>query len=219
MAIQVLLVDDHAAVRDGLRFLLESEGDITVVGNAGNGRQAVDEVRRLQPHVVIMDISMPHLNGIDATHTICQSCPSTKIVILSMYSSAEHIFQALKAGARGFLPKESTGTELVAAVRAVYSGRRYLSQKIAETMIDDYMLQRSSTEAKSPLERLSQREREVLQLLAEGKSNKKIADTLYLSPKSVETYRNRLMHKLGISNLPDLVKFAIQHGITPPNIV
>jgi len=214
MSIKVFLTDDHAVVRDGLRSLLEAQGDITVVGDAGDGYQAVDQVQKLRPDVVVMDIAMPKLNGIEATHQIRKSCPSTQVVILSMYSSAEHIFQALKAGAKGYLLKESAGTELVAAVRAVYSGRRYLSQKIAETMIDDYVHQWEPTETKSPLERLSPREREVLQLVVEGKPNKEIADILYLSPKSVETYRNRLMHKLGINNLPDLVKFAIQHGLT-----
>lgn len=214
MAIRVLLADDHTVIRDGLRFMLEAQGDITVVGDAADGRQAVNQVQKLKPDVVIMDIAMPELNGIEATQQIRYTCPSTQVVILSVYSNAEHIFRALQAGARGYLLKESAGKEVVSAVRAVRVGRRYLSRKIAETMIDDYVHQRESTEAKSPLERLSPREREVLQLVVEGKSSKEIANIIHLSPKSVETYRSRLMQKLNVNDLPGLVKFAIQHGIT-----
>lgn len=208
------MADDHTVIRDGLRFMLEAQGDITVVGDAADGRQAVNQVQKLKPDVVIMDIAMPELNGIEATQQIRYTCPSTQVVILSVYSNAEHIFRALQAGARGYLLKESAGKEVVSAVRAVRVGRRYLSRKIAETMIDDYVHQRESTEAKSPLERLSPREREVLQLVVEGKSSKEIANIIHLSPKSVETYRSRLMQKLNVNDLPGLVKFAIQHGIT-----
>jgi DNA-binding NarL/FixJ family response regulator len=216
MPIKVFLADDHTVIREGLCSLLKKQNDITVIGDAGDGYQAVDQVQKLRPDVVIMDIAMPKLNGIEATHQIRKSCPKTQVVILSMYSSTEHIFQSLKAGARGYLLKESAGMELVAAVRAAYAGRRYLSQKIEETMIDNYVHQRELTEAKSPLARLSPREREVLKIVVEGKSSKEIANTLYLSPKSVETYRSRIMHKLSLSDLPNLVKFAIQHGLTPP---
>lgn len=212
--IKVFLADDHTVIRDGLRFMLEAQGDITVVGDAADGRQAVNQVQKLKPDVVLMDIAMPELNGIEATQQIRQTCPRTQVIILSVYSSAEHIFRAMQAGARGYLLKESAGKEVVSAVRAVHVGRRYLSRKIADTMIDDYVHQRESTEAKSPLEKLSPREREVLQLVVEGKSSREIATILYLSPKSVETYRSRLMQKLGVDNLPDLVKFAIQHGLT-----
>jgi RNA polymerase sigma factor (sigma-70 family) len=214
MTIKVFLADDHTVIRDGLRFMLEAQGDITVVGDAADGRQAVNQVQKLKPDVVIMDIAMPELNGIEATQQIRQTCPSTQVVILSVYSNAEHIFRALQAGARGYLLKESAGKEVVSAVRTVRVGRRYLSRKIAETMIDDYVHQRESTEAKSPLERLSPREREVLQLVVEGKSSKEIANIIHLSPKSVETYRSRLMQKLNVKDLPGLVKFAIQHGLT-----
>jgi DNA-binding NarL/FixJ family response regulator len=214
MTIKVFLADDHTVVRDGLRFMLEAQGDITVVGDAADGRQAVNQVQKLKPDVVIMDIAMPELNGIEATQQIRQTCPSTQVVILSVYSNAEHIFRALQAGARGYLLKESAGKEVVSAVRAVCVGRRYLCRKIAETMIDDYVRQRKATLEKSPLERLSLREREVLQLVVEGKSSKEIANILHLSPKSVETYRSRIMQKLNINDIPGLVKFAIQHGIT-----
>jgi DNA-binding NarL/FixJ family response regulator len=212
--IKVFLADDHAVVRDGLRYILEAQADITVAGEAGDGLQAVEQVRKLKPDVVVMDIAMPQLNGIEATRRILEDLPRTRVVILSVYSSAEHIYRALKAGARGYLLKESAGAEVVKAVRTVHAGRRYLCDKIAATMIDTYVQQREAVEAKSPLERLSSRERQVLQLVVEGKSSKEIADILHLSPKSVETYRSRLMQKLGVHDIPGLVKFAIQHGLT-----
>ncbi len=213
-AIRVFLADDHAVVRDGLRLILEAQGDIAVVGEAANGHQAVRLVQQLRPDVVVMDIAMPELNGIEATREIRQSCPATQAVILSMHSTAEHIFRALEAGARGYLLKESAGLEVVEAVRAVHAGRRYLSQRISDTVIDDYLRQRQAA-TKDPLERLTPRERQVLQLVAEGKSSAEIGDILFLSPKTVDTYRSRLMQKLGLSDLPSLIRFAIQHGITP----
>mgnify|MGYP001815396698 FL=1 len=214
MTITVLLADDHAVVRDGLRLLLEAQPDLSVIGDAANGREAVRQVARLCPDVVVMDIAMPELNGIEAAREIGEVCPSTQIIILSIHSTTEHVFRALQAGARGYLLKESVGIEVVNAVRAVHAGHRYLSQKISDSLVDDYVRQRQAAEAKSPLARLSPREREVLQLVVEGKSSAEIADTLSLSVKTVETYRTRLMHKLGVSDLPALVKFAIQHGLT-----
>jgi RNA polymerase sigma factor (sigma-70 family) len=215
VSITVFLADDHAVVRDGLRVLLEAQPDIRVIGDAANGRETVRQVAQLNPDVAIVDIAMPDLNGIEATRAICEVCPSTQIIILSMHSTTEHIFQALQAGARGYLLKESAGIEVVNAVRAVRTGDRYLSQKISNRLVDDYVRQRQAAEVKSPLARLSPREREVLQLVVEGKSSAEIANTLSLSVKTVETYRSRLMHKLDISDLPGLVKFAIQHGLTP----
>lgn len=215
MSITVFLADDHAVVRDGLRALLEAQHDIQVLGDAANGRDAVRRVAELRPDVVIMDIAMPELNGIEATQQILDLCPSTQVIILSIFSTAEHIFRALEAGARGYLLKESAGIEVVKAVRAVHARRRYLSQKISDTAIEDYLRQRNSVKVKSPLARLSPREREILQLVVEGKSSAEIADSLPLSIKTVESYRSRLMKKLGIHNLPGLTKFAIQHGITP----
>ncbi len=214
LSIKVFLADDHAVVRDGLRYILEAQAGITVVGEAANGLDAVAEVRKLKPDVVVMDIAMPGLNGIEATRQIRTELPKTQVVILSVYSSSEHIYRALKAGARGYLLKESAGAEVVMAVRTVHAGRRYLCEKIANTMIDTYIEQREAAEAESPLERLSIREREVLQLVVEGKSSKEIANIVHLSPKSVETYRSRLMQKLDVHDLPSLVKFAIQHGLT-----
>ena len=215
MSIKVFIADDHAMVREGLRLILEAERDISVIGEAADGRQAVRLIQRLAPDVAIMDISMPKLNGIEATYQILNSKTFTRIIILSMHSSKEHIFRALEAGALGYLLKESAGKEMVKAIRAVYTGNRFLSDRISQTMIEDYIHQRRADSAKeSPIKRLSQREREVLQLVVEGKSSAEIASSLFLSPKTVETYRSRLMHKLGIKDLPGLVKFAIQHGMT-----
>ncbi len=215
LVITVFLADDHAVVRDGLRALLEAQPDISVIGDAANGRETVHLVTQLCPDVVIMDIAMPDLNGIEATQQIGEVCPSTQVIILSMHSTTEHIFRALQAGACGYLLKESAGIEVVNAVRAVHAGHRYLSQNISDWLIDDYVHQRQATEGKGPLARLSHREREVMQLVVEGKSSAEIADILSLSLKTVETYRSRLMRKLGISDLPSLVKFAVQHGLTP----
>ena len=215
MSISVFLADDHAVVRDGLRYLLDAQPDIDVVGDAANGRQTLQLVKQLCPDVAVMDIAMPELNGIDATHQICRDCPSTQVIILSMYSTAEHVNRALSAGALGFVLKESAGLEVVNAVRAVHSGHHYLSQKLSDRLIDDYLHQREGADEPSPLERLTPREREVLQLVVEGKSSAEIASTLSLSVKTVETYRSRLLHKLEINDIPGLVKFAIQHGLTP----
>jgi DNA-binding NarL/FixJ family response regulator len=209
--IRVLLADDHAVVRDGLRALLEAQPGIEVVGDVSNGREAVREAQRLLPDVVVMDIAMPGLNGIEATLQIQEVSPPPRILILSMHSTTEHIFRALQAGARGYLLKDSAGKEVVEAVRVVHAGRRYLSQKIAATVIDDYIAERHRT---SPLDSLSRRERQILQLIAEGKTSAEVGAMLFLSPKTVDTYRSRMMHKLGIGDLPKLVKFAIQNGIT-----
>lgn len=214
MAIKVFLADDHTVVRDGLKFLLESEKDICVIGGAADGRETVRQVQKLRPDTVVMDIAMPELNGIEATRQILKTCPSTRVVILSMHSSKEHIFQALHAGAQGYLLKESAGQEVVNAIFTVQSGNRYLSPRITDTMIDDYMHQRQAAQPMSPFEQLSSRERETLQLVVEGKSSSEIAEILYISPKTVETYRSRIMQKLGVSDIPTLVKFAIKHGLT-----
>lgn len=212
--IRVYVVDDHAVVRDGLRYLLEAQTDITVVGDAGTGRQAVQEVPGLKPDVVVMDVAMPDLNGIEATAQIREDCPTTRVIILSMQGTAEHVYRALQAGAQGYLLKESAGKVLIEAVRSVSSGGRYLSPGITETLVDDYLHQRAHSGPESPLDRLSRRETEVLQLVVEGRSSSEIAEMLSLSPKTVDTYRSRLMQKLDIDDVPTLVKFAIQHGLT-----
>ena len=187
--------------------------DITVLGEASDGREVIRQAERLRPDVVVMDIAMPELNGIEAARQIRMVYPPTQVVILSVHSTSEHVFRAFEAGALGYLLKESAGAELVEAVRAVHAGRRYLSHKLVEAGIDDQIRQRRG---KGPVNSLSIREREVLQLIVEGKSSAEIAGILSLSPKTVETYRSRLMRKLGLDDLPSLVKFAIQHGLTPP---
>lgn len=211
MTIKVLLADDHAVVRDGLTLVLESQADMRVVGRAADGREAVQQVVELMPDVAVMDIAMPVLNGIEAAEQIRDRCPETEVLILSVHSDAEHVFRALRAGALGYVLKESAGAEVISAVRNVHAGKRYLGEKISNTVIEDYLRQRHTA---SPLEALSSRERQVLQLVVEGKTSAEVAELLSLSTKSVDTYRSRMMQKLGIGDLPSLVKFAIQHGIT-----
>ena len=215
MVTRVFLVDDHAIIRDGLRLILESQGDISIVGEASNGRQAVREVSKICPDIVIMDIAMPELNGIDATVQINESCPSTHVIILSVLDTSEYIFEALKAGAKGYILKESAGEEVVKAIRRVQTGQHYLSQEISEKVVTDYIKQRGDTEGKSQIKTLSKREREILQLIVEGKSSAEIAHILFISPKTVDTYKSRLMQKLDIKDIPTLVRYAIKHGISP----
>jgi DNA-binding NarL/FixJ family response regulator len=211
MTISVLLADDHAIMREGLHALLAANAGISVIGEVGNGRDAVRRSEELKPDVLVMDIAMPDLNGIEAASMIRAKCPQTRIVMLSMHSSTEHVYRAFQAGASGFVLKESAGTEVIAAVKAVHAGQRYLSPALRELS----GATAGGAERASPLESLSSRERQVLQLVVEGKSSADIARIVHLSPKTVETYRSRLMKKLGVSDVPSLVKFAIQHGLTP----
>ena len=208
--ISVFIADDHSIVREGLVALLAAQPDIRVVGTATNGREALAAVLRSKPAVVIMDIAMPEMNGIEAARQICAALPQTQIVMLSMHAGGEHVFQALAAGARGYLLKESAAREIVEAVRAVQLGRRYLSAKVAEALAERV----GQRGAVSPLESLSARERQILKLVADGYSSARIAENLHLSPKTVDTYRSRLMEKLNLSDIASLVKFAIQHGLT-----
>lgn len=213
MSIKVILADDHTIIRDGLKLILENHNDINVVAEASDGLQTIQKARDFKPDVILMDISMPNMNGIEATNRIHEENPNIKIVILSMQSTVEDIFRALKAGAIGYLLKESAGSEVVEAVHAAFNGRRYLSRKVDDILIDSYIYERESLGAISPLEKLSSREKEVLQLVAEGKSSKEIADLLFLSVKTIETYRSRLMQKLGIKDKSGLIKFALQHKL------
>jgi DNA-binding NarL/FixJ family response regulator len=212
--INIVLADDHAIVRDGLRVFLEMHSDIKVVGEATNGREAVKQVTVLQPDIVIMDITMPEMNGIDATHQILSVSANVKVIILSMQSSSEHIYRALRAGASGYLLKESAGKEVVEAVRTVIGGKRYLSTAISETLVQNYIHLRQTSEEQSPIESLSEREREILQLVIDGHSSAEIADKLFLSSKTVDTYRSRLMKKLGVADLAGLIKFAVMNGLS-----
>ncbi len=211
MTIRVLLADDHAVMRAGLKSLLQQTADISVVGEAADGRDAVQFAQELKPDIVVMDITMPELNGVEAARLLRDKCPAIRVVILSMHSSSEHVYRALEAGAVGFILKESAGGEVAAAVRAAHAGRRYFSRALAEFKLTA----QSRTERASPLDSLSARERQVMQLVVEGHSSAEIAATVHLSPKTVETYRGRLMKKLAVSNVSDLVRFAIAHGLTP----
>ncbi len=209
MPIRVLIADDHSVVAEGVKHLVEKERDIEVIACVADGREAVQQARDTQPDVVLMDLSMPELNGADATRAILQRDPKCRVIILSMYAQREYVRRALKAGAAGYVVKRSAAKEVVEAIRAVYAGQRYLSPRVADVVLEDY----TDDNKDDPLTRLSAREREVLQLLAEGRTGAEIAQRLSLSQKTVETYRARLVEKLGIRDLAGLVRFAIQKGL------
>jgi len=211
MAIRVFLANSRVILLDSLQVLLEIQQDIRIVGKATNGHDAVRKIRKLRPDVAILDVELAGLNGIEASLKIAGLSPSTAIVMLATTASPEFIFRALRAGARGYLSREASGLELVDAVRTIREGKRYLSPKITATLIGDYISEHRSP---SPLESLTSRERDILQLVVEGSSSAQVADILSFSPKTVDTYRSRIKQKLGIHDLPALVKFAIQHGIT-----
>ena len=210
MRTTVFVADDHAILRDGLATLLAAQSDMEVVGTASNGREAVAGVLRLAPRVAIIDISMPELDGIEAARQILAGNPDVHVMILSMHAGAQHVFHALEAGVRGYLLKESASREVIEAVRIVQSGRRYLSPRVAEIVAQGV----SDRSAVSPLSSLSQREREILKLVADGHSSARIGVMLHLSPKTVDTYRSRMMQKLHVSDLAGVIKLAIQHGLT-----
>lgn len=215
MNITIFLADDHAVVRDGLRLLLETQPGFQVVGAAADGREAVRQIGHLLPRIALLDIAMPQLNGLEATHQLAEKSPATRVIILSMHATSEHVLQALKGGAWGYLVKEAAGGEVVKAVREVHAGHRYVSQKILDLVLEYCVSLSEAASAVTPLARLSPREREVLQLVAEGKSSADIARILPLSSKTVDTYRSRLMGKLGVKDLSGLIKFVIQHGLSP----
>ncbi len=206
----IYIVDDHRILRDGLRALLETRPDFRVVGEADDGRAAVDGVLKKKPDLVLMDITMPGLNGIDAAQLIHDQAPETKIIILSVHSDAEHIYRAFQAGAQGYLLKESAGNDVIDAVRDVMAGKQYLSSKITRAEVEDYTRLRQT---RSPLEMLSLREKEVLLSTVQGATSAEIAIHLGLSPKTVETYRSRIMTKLSVDDITGLVRFAIKHGL------
>jgi DNA-binding NarL/FixJ family response regulator len=210
--VRILVVDDHGIVREGISALIKRQQRLDVVGLAATGEQAVIDAERLKPDLIIMDLVLPALNGIDATIRILTSLPETKVIVLSACSTSEHIYRAFHAGARGYVSKNAIGSELLGALQTVLTGQRYLSPSLNAALPSDWT---NEPGARSPLERLSPREREVLHRTVEGYSSVQIALQLSLSPKTVDTYRSRVMHKLGVSNRSSLIHFAIQHAMAP----
>jgi DNA-binding NarL/FixJ family response regulator len=210
--VRILVVDDHGIVRDGIAAVLEKHPNFKVVGSVATGKEAVAAAMRLTPEVVVMDLMLPELSGVDATERILTELPCTQVVILSVCRTSEHVFRALRAGARGYVVKEAVGADLVRAVHAVMAGERFLSSQITEAVIGEAL---NNTATRSPLERLSKREREVLHLTVAGSSSAEIALRLSLSRKTVDTYRSRVMEKLGVSGLTGLIHFGIEHAMTP----
>ncbi len=211
--VRVLLADDHGIVRRGLHYLLERSPGFEVVGEAADGREAVKLAAELHPDVVIMDIAMPNLNGIDATAQIVRKHPETGVIILSMHSDESYLVRALSAGARGYLLKDSAEADLMRAVQAVSQGRPFFSPAIAETLLEDYVRRLQQRNLKDSYDLLTDREKEVLQLLAEGKSNKEVAALLDLSLYTVETHRANLMQKLNLHNTAEIVLYAVRKKI------
>jgi two-component system response regulator NreC len=206
--IRILLADDHVLVRQGFKLILSEQSDMQIVGEAANGREAVELGEKLQPDVVIMDVTMPELNGIEATRRLIANAPRARVLALSMHKDAVYVREILRAGARGYLLKDSADADLIAAVRAIAKGEGYLSPAVSDAVLTDY--RRHVTD---PLDLLTTREREVLQMIAEGKTNKEIATTLNLSVYTVEAHRGRVMEKLNLHSAGELVRFALRSGL------
>jgi two-component system response regulator NreC len=211
--IRILLADDHNVIRKGLRLLLESHPDFTVVAEAADGRQAIEQAAATRPDVVVMDIAMPHLSGTEAAERIVQTLPSTAIVFLSMHSDEGYVLRALKAGAKGYLLKDSAESDLIEAIRAVNAGKAFFSPEVSRMLAEEYVREIKSRGVQDSYELLTAREREVLHLLAEGKSNKNIAGLLNLSLYTVETHRRNLQEKLNFHSLAELILYAVRKGV------
>ncbi|MGA2133125.1 MAG: response regulator transcription factor [Bryobacteraceae bacterium] len=206
--IRILLADDHAVVRQGFKMILAAQADMEIVGEAGNGREALDLAGQLQPDLVVMDVAMPELNGIEATRRLADLSPRTRVLALSMHKDSVYVREILRAGARGYLLKDSIASDLLAAVRAVARGEGYLSPGVSDAVLNDY--RRHVT---NPIDLLTSREREVLQMIAEGKTNKEIATILNLSVYTVDAHRGRIMEKLNLHSVNELVRFAVRNGL------
>jgi two-component system response regulator NreC len=209
----VLLAEDHTIVRKGLRSLLESEADIEIVGEAENGREAIDRVEELRPDVVVMDIGMPGLNGLEATRQIKKRFSDVQVLILTVHTGEEYILQILRAGASGYLVKQAAPAELISAIQAVHRGEAFLSPSISKKVLDDYVQRAGAAAQWDSLERLTDREREVLQLIAEAYSTREIAEELHISIKTAETHRAHVMEKLGLRSTAELTRYAIRKGV------
>jgi len=211
--IRVLVVDDHAIVRDGICALLGLVGDMEVVGEAANGKEALEMVSKLMPDVVLMDISMPVLGGLEATRRIHKELPGVKVLVLTQYDDREYVFPVIEAGACGFISKTAASSELASGIRSVHRGDSFLSPSVAKLLVEDYQQGASTRKSHDPYEQLTDREREILKLLAEGYTTQEIAKMLVISPKTVEGHKTNLMAKLDIHNRIDLVKYALRKGI------
>jgi RNA polymerase sigma factor (sigma-70 family) len=211
--IRVVLADDHRMMRDGIRAFLEQQKDITVVGEASDGREAVRLVTRLRPDVVVMDISMPLLNGIEATRLIRRDCPQVRILILTVHESRDYVAHLLTAGANGYIIKRAAGQDLVHAIQALHRGEVFLDPSIAKVVVEDYIRRLQAGASMGVHDVLTSREREILQLVAEGYTNREIAELLHISPKTVSNHRSRIMKKLDLHDRGELIKYAIQQGI------
>ena len=211
--IRVLLVDDHAILRAGLRAILSAEADIEVVGEAGDGKEAVAKAEKLRPDVALMDISMPVMDGLEATHRIQQCCPEAKVLVLTVHDNEEYLFQVLKAGGSGYVVKKSADTELISAIRAVHRGEAFLSPMATKMVIGGYLRAMGLEGAKQSYTSLTSREEEVLKLITEGYTNQEIADRLIISVKTVESHRAHILDKLELHTRADLVKYARTHGM------
>jgi two-component system response regulator NreC len=208
--IKILLVDDHAIMRDGIKALLSIYDDIEVVGEASEGREAIEMARELNPDVVVMDISMPGMDGLEVTRRLTKRNPGMKVIILTQHDNREYILSAIKVGAAGYIPKKALGSDLVSAIRAVHSGDSFLYPSAAKTLIDDY---RKQAEQPDIYESLTEREREILKLIAEGLTSREIANALYISQKTVQGHRTKIMEKLDLHNRTELIKYAIRKGL------
>jgi DNA-binding NarL/FixJ family response regulator len=206
--IRILLADDHAVVRQGFKMILAEQPDMEIIGEAGNGREALALAESLKPDIVVMDVAMPELNGIEATRRMRESVPQARVVALSMHKDSVYVREILRAGARGYLLKDSVAADLVSAVRSVARGEGYISPQVSNAVLDDY--RRHVT---NPVDTLTSREREVLQMLAEGKTNKEIAVILNLSVYTVDAHRGRIMEKLNLHSINELVRFAVRNGL------
>ncbi len=215
--VKLVVADDHKIFRQGIKKLLEEESDLQVVGEAANGREAVKKATELKPDVILMDIAMANLNGLEATRQIKKVLPDVKVIMLTMHKNEEYVLQSFQAGASGFILKEGAVEELVSAIRSIHQDKSFLSPSISKTLIDAYLRKMETGKTETPFDMLTDREREVLQLIAEGYTNREVAKSLFISVKTVEAHRAHIMQKLNIHEVAKLVKYAIQKGLVDLN--
>jgi DNA-binding NarL/FixJ family response regulator len=208
--VRILIVDDHAIMRDGIRALLSLDEDLEIVGEASEGREAIEKARELSPDVVVMDIAMPGMDGLEATRRIVKKNPQIKVLVLTQHDNKEYILSTIKSGAAGYVPKRALGSELVSAIRAVHRGDSFLYPSAAAALIEDY---RKQSEEVEPYDQLTPREREILKLIAEGYTSREIADMLFISLKTAQGHRAKIMEKLDLHNRTELIKFAMRKGL------